>query len=73
MPDLEQAAVVEWLTVLRPAAANDWPPPVRAIETEGDHAERLQALGSPLNACSLSGRSAVVVRGTIIGKSSPGA
>jgi len=49
MPDLEQAAVAEWLTALRPAAANEWPPPVRAIETQADHAERLQALGSLLD------------------------
>ena len=49
MPDLEQAAVTEWLTALRPAAANEWPPAIRAIETEADNAERLQALGSILD------------------------
>jgi len=49
MPDFEQATVAEWLTALRPASANEWPPPVRAIETQADHAERLQALGSLLD------------------------
>jgi len=47
MPNLEQHAVIEWLTALRPAAAmSEWPPPIRAIETETDNSERLQALGS---------------------------
>ena len=49
MPDLEQAARTEWLTALRPAAANEWPPAIRAIETEADNAKRLQALGSILD------------------------
>ena len=49
MPDLEQAAVAEWLTALRPAAANEWPPAIRAIQTEADNAKRLQALGSILD------------------------
>jgi hypothetical protein len=49
MPDLEQAAVTVWLAALRPAAATEWPPPIRAIETEGDNAERLQALGAILD------------------------
>ena len=50
MPNLEQHAVTGWLTELRPsAAANEWPPPVRAIETEADNPERLQALGSLLD------------------------
>src|SRR6516162_5207310 len=49
MPDLEQAAITEWLTALRPAAANEWPPAIRAIETEADNAKRLQALGSILD------------------------
>jgi hypothetical protein len=49
MPNLEQHAVTEWLTALRPAAATEWPPPIRAIETEADNAERLQALGSILD------------------------
>jgi hypothetical protein len=50
MPNLEQYAVTEWLTALRPAAAaHEWPPPIRAIETEADNPERLQALGSILD------------------------
>lgn len=50
MPNLERHAVTEWLTELRPtAAANEWPPPVRAIETEADNPERLQALGALLD------------------------
>ena len=50
MPNLEQRAVTEWLTELRPtAASNEWPPLVRAIETETDNPERLQALGSLLD------------------------
>jgi hypothetical protein len=49
MPNLEQRAVTEWLTALRPAVANEWPPPIRAMETEADNAERLQALGSILD------------------------
>jgi len=50
MPNLERYAVTEWLTALRPAAAaNEWPPPIRAVETEADNPERLQALGSILD------------------------
>ena len=50
MPNLEQHAVTEWLTALRPAGtANEWPPPIRAIETEADNPERLQTLGSILD------------------------
>src|SRR5207245_1371756 len=33
----------------RPAASREWPPPVRAVETEGDNLERLQAFGSLLD------------------------
>jgi hypothetical protein len=51
MPDLEQHVVIEWLTALGPAAAmSEWPPPIRAIETEADNAERLRALGLILDA-----------------------
>src|SRR5260370_31268651 len=47
MPNLEQYAVSEWLTSLSAAGATgEWPPPIRAIETEADNSERLQALGS---------------------------
>jgi len=49
MPNLEQHAVTEWLTALRPAAVNEWPPPIRAIETEADNGQGLQALGSILD------------------------
>jgi hypothetical protein len=49
MPNLEQYAVTAWLTAVRPAAVTEWPPPIRAIETEGDNAERLQALGAILD------------------------
>jgi hypothetical protein len=50
MPNLEQYAVTEWLTALRPAAATgEWPPPIRAIEAEADNSERLQTLGSILD------------------------
>jgi hypothetical protein len=49
MPNLEQYAVTAWLTAVRPAAVTEWPPPIRAIETEADNAERLQALGSILD------------------------
>ena len=50
MPNLEQHAVIEWLTALRPAAAmSEWPPPIRAIETETDNSERLQTFGSILD------------------------
>ena len=53
MPNLEQHAVTEWLIALRPAAATgEWPPPIRAIETEADNPERLQALGSILDQLS---------------------
>jgi hypothetical protein len=46
MPNLEQNAVTEWLTSLRPAAAaSEWPPPIRAVETQADNPERLQTLG----------------------------
>jgi hypothetical protein len=48
MPNFEQHAVTEWLAALRPAAAGEWPPPIRAIETQADNAERLEALGSIL-------------------------
>jgi hypothetical protein len=47
MPNLEQYAVTEWLTSLRPAAAaSEWPPPIRPIETESNNSERLQTFGS---------------------------
>ena len=49
MPNLGQHAVTEWLTALRPAAATEWPPSTRAIETQADNAERLRALGSTLD------------------------
>lgn len=50
MPNLEQQAVTKWLTELRPTAGSrEWPPPIRAIETEADNPERLQALGSVLD------------------------
>jgi hypothetical protein len=50
MPNLEQNAVTEWLTELRPpTAASEWPPPIRAIEAEADNPERLLALGAVLD------------------------
>jgi hypothetical protein len=49
MPDLEQHAITEWLTELRPAASREWPPAVRAMETEADNPERLKAFGSLLD------------------------
>ena len=49
MPNLEQHTATEWLTELRPAASREWPPPVRAVETEGDNPERLQSFGSLLD------------------------
>ena len=50
MPNLEQHAVTEWLTAVRPAsAASEWPPPIRTIETEADNPERLQRFGSILD------------------------
>jgi hypothetical protein len=45
MPNLEQHMVTEWLTELRPAASREWPPAVRAVETQADNPERLQAFG----------------------------
>ena len=48
MPNLEQHTVTEWLTELRPAASREWPPAVRAVETESDNPERLRAFGSLL-------------------------
>ena len=50
MPNLEQHAVTAWLTELRPGpAATEWPPVMRAIETEADVPQRLAALGTALN------------------------
>ena len=49
MPNLEQHPVTEWLTELRPAASREWPPAVRAVETESDNPERLKAFGSLLD------------------------
>src|SRR6516164_6238203 len=50
MPNLEQHAVTEWLTQLRPpAAASEWPPPIRPIESEADNSEHLLALGCVLD------------------------
>jgi hypothetical protein len=49
MPNLEQHTVTEWLTELRPVAPREWPPPVRAVETQADNPERLQAFGSLLD------------------------
>ena len=46
MPDLRQDAVTDWLTVLDPARKDDdWPPPVRPIETEADAPGLLEELG----------------------------
>lgn len=50
MPNLEQYAVSAWLTELRPEPGhNDWPPAIRAIETEADIPQRIAALGSVLD------------------------
>ena len=49
MPNLEQHTVMEWLTELRSAASREWPPPVRAVETEADNPERLKVFGSLLD------------------------
>jgi hypothetical protein len=49
MPNFEQKAVTEWLSALRPPESNEWPPPIRAIETEENNRECLQALGSILD------------------------
>jgi hypothetical protein len=49
MPNLEQHTVTESLTELRPPASREWPPAVRAVETEADNPERLKAFGSLLD------------------------
>jgi len=62
MPDLEQQAVTRWFTGLVPLAdAAAWPPPLRAIETTADNAERLRALGLVLDQLT-SGDLAAVLR-----------
>lgn len=53
MPNLEQHAVTAWLTELRPgSAATEWPPAIRAIETEADMPQRLAALGTAFEPAS---------------------
>jgi hypothetical protein len=47
MPNLEQTAVTAWLTELRPdAAASEWPPAIRPIETKPSLPEHLAAFGA---------------------------
>lgn len=48
MPDLDALSVTTWLTNLSPpGAAADWPPPIRALETEMH--EPLRDLGKALD------------------------
>jgi hypothetical protein len=62
MPDLEQQAVTRWFAGLVPDAdAGSWPPPLRAIETTDDNAQRMHALGLVLDQLT-SGDLAAVLR-----------
>jgi hypothetical protein len=54
MPDLQERVVAGWLTELRPKGPQDeWPPAIRAIETEPSIRERLEALGDVLGGAAL--------------------
>ena len=49
MPNLEHAAVTDWLTELRPDSVSPaWPPSIRPIETEAGVPGCLEALGVKL-------------------------
>ena len=50
MPYLEDHAVTDWLTELRPVVdAQEWPPAIRPLEMETGHPEQLVALGRALD------------------------
>jgi len=50
MPDLQENAVTEWLAALDPTCADDdWPPAIRAIETEADVPNLFEDLGCLLD------------------------
>lgn len=50
MPDLRQDAVTDWLAALDPGRGeDDWPPPVRALETQSDMPTLFENLGSLLD------------------------
>jgi hypothetical protein len=50
MPNLEQRAVIDWLTEVRPiSAAEEWPPAVRPIEAVADAHQALEELGQALD------------------------
>jgi hypothetical protein len=50
MPNLEHRAVTDWMFELRSvAAAQEWPPAIRALEAAADHPEQLVHLGRVLD------------------------
>lgn len=52
MPNLEQHAVTAWLSEWR--RDTDWPPTIRAVETEADMPQRLATLGAAFDAAAES-------------------
>ena len=46
MPKLDERAVVDWLTEVRPVtAAEEWPPAIRPIEAVADAPQAFEELG----------------------------
>jgi hypothetical protein len=53
MPNLEQRAVINWLTEVRPiTAAEEWPPTIRPIEAVADAPQAFEELGQTLDKLS---------------------
>ena len=53
MPNLEQRAVIDWLTEVRPiTAAEEWPPAIRPIEAVADVPQAFEELGQTLDELS---------------------
>ena len=53
MPKLDERAVIEWLTEVRPVtAAEEWPPAIRPIEAVADVPQAFEELGRTLDELS---------------------
>jgi len=55
MPNWKQQEACDWLDDIRPvSAADEWPPPVRPIETTGEAPQLLEDIGEALDAICLA-------------------
>jgi hypothetical protein len=53
MPNLEERAVIDWLTEVRPiTATEEWPPAIRPIEAMADAPQAFEELGQTLDELS---------------------